>query len=652
MTPANRLGTRVALFAASFLLFAGLAGVLAWRVPELPDLDSYYHLAVAREYKHAPGLATFPWARFSLMRDGFGDKELLFHWLLVPFVGEGTSTAGGRLALALLAALSLALIGYLSWVAIGRPGLLAPFAVALLSLDATSRLARLRPELLALPLLLLAAWAAAARRPRWLAPIGALFALSYTAFHLLLGLAALWWLDRWRRERHLDWAVPLYTTLGVTGGLVAHPQFPANLAIWAAQNIAFFRWRGVLDVGAEILPAPASVVLGANFGWFLLAVAVWAARSPVGPREPERGRLDAGPFVVAAALFGVMYLAMWRFGVYFYCFATVAIAWSLAARGCTVGARLPLPGGRSAPLGALAAAITLVGSLAALAAAAETLAGGGPRSGREADWAAFGRAMPPGARVAAHWGYAEVFFFFAPQARYLAMLDPVFTALPYPDKLAAHEALFDGSEPDPVFLTAAILESDHLALQREGTAPALLARLAEDPRIVALHDGRSGLFRLTPGRNEAFRLDWRTAPASPEELGDAGSDSGPPATVAYPRPEDPALRGLEGYVDARRVLFDGGCARFESGEPGWLGRRRFEFSPAGPGTLWLNGQPLVRLGRVSGAVLGQGARVEVEGSGQEATWRVVVCPDPATGHQGFYLRALAMPSADGAGPGR
>src|SRR6187549_3775506 len=87
---------------------APLLLVFHTRHPLLYDTDSFYHLAVAREVAHHGVLHELPWLRLSALGAGFGDKELLFHWLLAPFAAADDPLAGGRAALAIFEAAVLA----------------------------------------------------------------------------------------------------------------------------------------------------------------------------------------------------------------------------------------------------------------------------------------------------------------------------------------------------------------------------------------------------------------------------------------------------------------------------------------------------------------------------------------------------------------
>ena len=284
----------LAVFAVAFLL----GFVFYSRHPLLYDADSYYHLTVARAFAHEGLLHDLPWVRFSLMHQGFGDKELLFHVLLAPFAALPDPLLGGRLALALLDALVLAILGHLAVRAVGWWGLLVPFGLVLGSQEFAWRMVRLRPELLSLAILLAALWAVARGRYRWLGALAALYTLSYTAFHAFVGLCVILFLFFGWVRRRWEPGLVLYPLLGAGLGLVLHPQFPKNLEVWVAQSINVFARQGAVDKGTELRPNFTDVVLMVNLGWFLGLAALWrsGAARPAGGRrrDARRGRLRRG----------------------------------------------------------------------------------------------------------------------------------------------------------------------------------------------------------------------------------------------------------------------------------------------------------------------------------------------------------------------
>jgi hypothetical protein len=617
---------------AVFLVALGLGWAFTRAAPVLNDTDSYYHLAVAREYARAGVPDELAWARFSMLRSPFPDKELLFHWALAPFAAEsGGSSAGGRFALALLVALALGVLAFVAAELAGPRAAWAALALPALALDLPDRLNRLRPELVALVLFLLTARAIARRADRAAGLLGALFALSYTAIQAWLGLVALLWLVRWRHAGRPSWALPLYAGLGAGLGLVVHPAFPANLELWVVQNVHLFDYVASLGAGgAELRPATTLELLAKNFGfWAAAALALLAARRAA-PAPPERA-LARDVHAVAALAFGALYLAMWRFGLYFFPFATLALLAALGPEG--LGARFRWPARRTLPL-ALAWLLCVVAALPqASAMAGRFLDRAMPGPPREEAWRAFAASVPDGAKIAAPWGIAQAYVFFAPQGRYLNLLDPLLMALPYPREEALARALFAGEEPDLALAVGAGLDSDYLAFSRLSTPGRLAARAAGDPRLRRIHDGYDQLYALEPGAAARFARDWEAA--------------APGAAFApYPRRSDPRGRELEAFVDARRV--GPGCVRFLRRESADGGARHWlELAPYGLARLAVDGRPLVALGGTPGAVLGEGALVEVELAAGEHVWTLETCPDPTTGRSGFFLlerQAGAEPS--------
>jgi hypothetical protein len=626
---------------------AFLACFLALRERLLPDTDSYYHLAIAREIA-AHGLPhDLAWVRFSALRQGFGDKEVLFHLLLAPFAKLAAwpdPRLGGALALAFFVSLLAAALAWLGARAAGWWGLAVPFLLVFTSTEVAGRWVRLRPELLSLLLLLLFLWSAARRRYRLAGGLAALYALSYTAFHALLGLAALLFLFFGWVRRRWEWGLPLYVLLGTGIGLVVHPHFPKNLEIWVLQNVDFFRVRDPLDVGAEILPDPSDALLIGNLAWFLAMAALWcspasAAERGDGLQEAESDALARGAdvFGIAAAVFGVLYLLMSRFATYFFPFATLWTLFELRRRGRAPGRWIVL-GGRRLPLAAALGACLLAGLPPAALRLREVraISDPGPGAVRIADRAAVSRVLPAGARVAAPWQSTPLYLFWAPQALYLNVLDPVFMAVPYPQAYAAQRAVFAGDEPDVPLAVRRRLASDYIACATAGPTARLAARLAADPRAATLHHGINAVYRLLGADNHAFVLDWQE-----ERRG-----------AAYPRLRQGEGGEIEGYVDARRMLAEGNCLELAHAEELKAPARvTWELSPSGPSRLALDGRTLAATSTSLHAVLGRGVILPVTLAAGKHVVSVLTCPDAeAPDRIGFYLLERGRLPAGAAGP--
>ena len=647
------VGAWIAVFAVGWLIF----GWLFLQFPKIDDLDSYYHLAVAKLYAEQGTVDVMPWARFSALHDGFGDKEFLFHWLLAPFASGEDPAAGGRWALAMWNSLAVVVLGALGFRAAGRWGLLVPVVLWAGSFDFLGRLLRLRPETPALLLLVLAAWCFGTRRFRWLGLVAFVFTLSYTAFHALLGLVLAWFLWQAWRHRRAHWLGLAYAVVGTGLALLVHPHFPHNLLVWKLQSIDFFQLRHVLDVGAEIEAAATDSLLRLNLGWmagFLLFTWAGLSRSPDPPASPEsqQDRELADAFTLGALAFGGLLLLGRRFSTHALPFLLLALLFQLRAHGRCPGRRLlvPLRTGqwRSVPAWPLAA-LLLGGCLWSGGLGLARLANVDPRSSPEAHRIAFSQAMPQNARVAATWGHTALFAFLAPQGEYLNVLDPVFMAVPFPEVYRAQRRLFDSLEPDVPMSLATELDSQYLALVRSHSPASLLERLRFDPRMEVLHDGGSLLFRIRGGVAHFFVTDWRLVPPG-ASLPVAASES-LASLPAYPLATDPALRGLEAYVDARRTgemgLQATGRCRALVREEVVTEResRRYELAPWGPTTLWLDERPVARVQGTLRALLGRGIEFAVDLEPGSHRWTALTCRGEGFGDDvgdamGFYLRQL------------
>ena len=603
--------------------------------PLIYDADSYYHLGIARGYAEDGIFDQLKWVRFGLLAEQFGDKEFLFHMALIPFASWMEPSLGGRLALALLGAGVLASIGYLSLRAIGSWGVMIPLWLALGSMEFTWRLVRLRPELASLIVLLLALWAAARKRYILLGLLSLIYALTYTAIHAYLGIFFLVFLGHVWALRRWDWKLFLYPLLGAGLGLLIHPQFPNNLVVWWYQSVEYFRFKGTLDIGTEIEPMRTDLVLLLNMGWLLGLMILWRASEKTSPKGGSEASLTFG---IAATAFGLLYLMMSRFSLYFVALTTVWLLFEIRRQGRDLSGWVRLPWRGRVPLAAAWAVCFLV----CLPVASYELGryrfrnSPGPDNARLEDRLQLSAAIPEGGHVANPWRSTPVYLFWAPQGRYLNVLDPVFLAASDPAVFAAQNEIFSGEEPDVPIRAVAVLDSDYIAYSAATGDRTLTRRLAGDPRVESVYQGINHLYRIRPPQKNPFFLDWKLAPGDvplppPAELDLSNWSS-------YPLLEPPGLQPLEGFVDGRRVVAPGQClglvhkALVE--EPTDL---VLELAASGPSTFWLNERKVLEVRGGSGAVLGRGTLFSLTLPQGANRLSVLTCPVSMTKTAGFYL---------------
>ena len=626
------LWTRTALvFVAAFVFFV----VLYAPSPLIYDADSYYHLGIARGYAEEGIFDQLKWVRFGLLAEQFGDKEFLFHIALIPFASWMDPSLGGRLALALLGAGVLASIGYLSLRAIGPWGVMIPLWLALGSMEFTWRMVRLRPELASLIVLLLALWTAARKRYILLGLLSLIYALTYTAIHAYLGIFFLVFMGHVWALRRWDWKLFLYPLMGAGLGLLIHPQFPNNLVVWWYQSVDYFRFKGALDIGTEIEPMRTDLVLLLNLGWLLGLMILWRASEKTSAKGSSEASLTFG---IAAAAFGLLYLMMSRFSLYFVALATVWLLFEIRRQGRDLSRRVRLPWRGRLPLSVAWAVCFLV----CLPVASYELGryryrnSPGPDNARLEDRRQLSAAIPEEGHVANPWRSTPIYLFWAPQGRYLNVLDPVFLAASDPVVFAAQDEIFSGEEPDVPMQAVAVLDSEYIAYSAATGDRTLTRRLMGDPRVETVYQGINVLFRIRPPQKSPFLIGWKMVPGEVSLPPSADSDSS--SWSSYPLVEIPGLRSLEGFVDGRRVVAPGQClglvhqALVE--EPIDL---ILELASTGPTTFWLDDQRVLEVRGGSRAVLGQGTLFTLALPSGSHQLSILTCPESRTQMAGFYL---------------
>ncbi|HEV8582218.1 MAG TPA: hypothetical protein VGX68_24370 [Thermoanaerobaculia bacterium] len=634
--PAPRRPVVLWVAAAAFVI--ALAGALAVysKYTALQDTDSYYHLALARKIAREGVPDRLEWARMTPYGRRFGDPVLGFHLFLAPFVAGSNPDRGGLVALAVLDAALFAAIAGLAAGAIGWWGLLVPFAVFAGSPEAALRLVRLRPELLAFLLWLIAVFLVGRGRYRMFGAASALFALCYSAVHAWLAVWCAVFLFRGWSRRRWEWELPLYSALGLGLGLIVHPRFPANLDALAMAFRVGLGGAALEGSGDELRPHSTLVAFLTQLGLLGAFLVLWRSRRADGPPFPEDTRLrDA--LGVLAVIFGALYLASARFSFFAFPFAALWLLWNLKARGETVGRSFDLFG-RKMPIGVGLAACALAAAYPLSVSAGTFAARGtaGPDEIRFRDRRAVAALLPPGARVAATWGDNDLLAFYAPWARYLEVLDPLPLSLANPDAHRALLRLFGGAERDVPRTLATTLDSDYLVGSRlQPDQAGLLRRLAGDPRIGILHDGIHLLARWRPGANASFVRPWSVAPAGlndPAQLPDA-------TWTAYPWDTDPRGRAAEGYIDLERLGEAVPCRVLATTLAPSAEGDRWAIAPAGPTRVAFAGREVLAVDGSLEAVLADGVRFPLPPRSAAEILTVLTCGAREGDPGGFYFWA-------------
>src|SRR5262245_6411154 len=232
---------------------------LQWSTPQLVDRDSLYHARYAQLLPERGLSREFPWTQESVWRDGFSDKEFLFHVLLVPFC-RGDDPAGGAKVAAWL--MGVGLLAAIAWVLTAngiRAAWFWVFLVPALGNHFLFRMQEVRPAILSLILLLLGLHFLLNSRWKSLAAVGLVYSWTYTAPHLLAIFALLDALVRWADEGRFEWRGIAFSAGGVLAGLVIHPYFPNDLRLWWVMNVQ-------IVVRAWDLGGDPAVRLGSEFG--------------------------------------------------------------------------------------------------------------------------------------------------------------------------------------------------------------------------------------------------------------------------------------------------------------------------------------------------------------------------------------------------
>ena len=259
MTPARL--ARAAAPLALILYVLGLYGATAALQDGLFERDGYYHARLAQLMPERGLSRSFPWTQLSTWKDGYCDKEVLYHAAMAPLAQLGPEPIlGARLFSVLLAA---GVIGAL-YLVLRRHGVPWPAYFAALPLAMGLFLARLgmiRSHVLSMLLLVLGLHLLLRRRWRALLVLGFAYAWCYTVPFVLVLTAAPFAIGAWLGRGGLDWRSVVAAGAGAVLGLTVHPYSPLTLeTVYTYVQILRMGLAGAgqsgIELGNEIYPYP------------------------------------------------------------------------------------------------------------------------------------------------------------------------------------------------------------------------------------------------------------------------------------------------------------------------------------------------------------------------------------------------------------
>jgi hypothetical protein len=448
-------------------VYAGICTAFQFWLPGPLDADTAYHLAVARLMREHGILHSFPWVTFSWLNENYGDKEFLFHLLLVPLapvrLEVASAVIGAVLETVILAVIYLVLRQErVRWAGVWA---LAPVAtVAFLY-----RFAMVRPHLLSIALAVVLAYAMARQRGVLTFVAAVLYPLSYVASWQIALLTTVALVASHLLAGSRPTLRPVVLCLaGLAVGFFLHPN---------TANVLRFNWVVMKDI---LLPAALDTTsvrnLGTEFqaltvGGWLRNYALMSVLSVTAAWLAFRARReDVAPlvFAVLALEFGALTWVSIRFVEYQVPFTVVAFA--LATRNV----RRPWLAPAVLAASALYSAFFMDGHLRNLR--------------KPKDWIDPGvdgilqAHVPVGAQVFnCEWELTGYLMLALPERRFMVALDPTLFHLKDPVRFRSWYSLPRGRDPESAEIVRRAFQARYVICQQGHAHSGFLGALLADP---------------------------------------------------------------------------------------------------------------------------------------------------------------------------
>jgi len=495
------------LFLILTLIYVGLVfDSLLFYTQGVNERDGFFHARYSAMLTEQGLSRHFPWMQFTMWKDGFCDKDFLYHVFLAPFCLASPDTLSG----AKIGTLALALMTLLALYVILRMNRVPwpVFWVLLLAFGSgqfLSRLLMVRSHVLSIGLMIVAFHVLSKER-FWPAFILAfIYAWAYSFPLAMLITAAGMTLGRYIVEPR--WRVPmalLATALGILAGLLIHPYSPQTFStLWLLLTIAASGASGgPVELGSEFLPITLSNLIQGSPGMSAAIVFALVAAGLLRAGKISGRRLapESAAVLCAAALWLAAMFFRSRLVEYFAPAAVFAaglvwrdwLAVPAAVDAEKAATAQPISEGRRGwNLAALLAgtlAIAGLHSLSVMGMRGQALlsrryyaSDEAWKRGRYFDGAALWmqKNLKPGATVINfHWDDFPELYYSAPSQNYIVGLDPTLLRLAYPEHSRVLEEMRKEKTPLDFKKLGTLFQSQYVVLRRyrAATYPALKNR--------------------------------------------------------------------------------------------------------------------------------------------------------------------------------
>ncbi len=428
--------------------------------PVLCDPDSLYNLSISRSINSHGLYYKFDWARFSVLKERFSDRDLVLHLMVAPLLLLfGDPMVAGKAAISLFIVIFL-----LAYYRILRRYLSSKTASFFLVLPFLSSLfllyiMQLRSATLSNILLIMWAYAAIERKYAILFAVSMIYPITHISFYILLPIVFLFETLRFVFDKEFCIKNIFITLSGCALGCVIHPNFPNNIFIAylngvllpiymiSGKNIGISGELGSLGMGM-------SLVLN-----FTLFAGLILALSLILPRR-NKLRYPAAAWFALSSIY--LFLALFASKFWYQANTLFFIFLASFIGGLLKDTILEKISSRSyfilAPL-IIAAPFFISVNLSYVTKNLEYQNQRGAYYEKAGKWMM--KNVPPAKTIYhSHWDDASYFMYFNPKNSYINVGDPIYMYYLYPKELYLMENISMGMVRDPGRAMKKIFGSD------------------------------------------------------------------------------------------------------------------------------------------------------------------------------------------------